>query len=191
MPPTIGAVRPQTDASTPWSPFWPVGPPVIACRSGRFEPAASAGVPSQARRHPLPLRPAGRRHRTSDPCLDRPRHRGTSARVRRAGPGTGSLPCWSAAHVLAHDRRGRSTATAARSGPFSRTGPSLRPSQGGHQRPTSTRRCGRFSGNQRHNLIKALRSLFRLAKKNGLVFGNPTSGFEEPTSRPGPAAHHR
>jgi len=35
-----------------------------------------------------------------------------------------------------------------------------------------------FQGNQRHNLIKALRSLFRHAKKNGLVFANPTAGLK-------------
>ena len=35
-----------------------------------------------------------------------------------------------------------------------------------------------FQGNQRHNLIKALRSLFRHAKKNGLVFSNPTAGLK-------------
>jgi integrase len=38
-----------------------------------------------------------------------------------------------------------------------------------------------FQGNRRHNLIKALRSLFRHAKKNGLVFANPTAGL---TSQP-------
>lgn len=35
-----------------------------------------------------------------------------------------------------------------------------------------------FQGNQCHNLIKALRSLFRHAKKNGLVFSNPTAGLK-------------
>ena len=35
-----------------------------------------------------------------------------------------------------------------------------------------------FQGNQRHNLIKALRSLFRHAKKNGRVFSNPTAGLK-------------
>src|SRR5438067_4083684 len=33
-------------------------------------------------------------------------------------------------------------------------------------------------GNQRHNLVKALRSLFRHAKKNGLVFHDPTAGLK-------------
>jgi hypothetical protein len=35
-----------------------------------------------------------------------------------------------------------------------------------------------LQGNQRHNLIKALRSLFRHAKKNGLVFTDPTAGLK-------------
>lgn len=35
-----------------------------------------------------------------------------------------------------------------------------------------------FQGNQRHGLVKALRSLFRHAKKNGFIFSDPTAGVK-------------
>ena len=100
---------------------------------GGSNAAASACVPSEARRNPLPLRPAGRRHRISDPCLDRPCHRGAAAGIRRA-----LAPL--AANPVAR-RRTFSPTIADHALPLLRRGqaPSrtlvhlLRPSQGGHQ----------------------------------------------------------
>ncbi|ETZ27289.1 cro/C1-type HTH DNA-binding domain protein [Mycobacterium intracellulare MIN_061107_1834] len=94
------------------------------------------------------------------------------------------------AHVLAHDHRGRSTATSARSSPSRALVHLLRASQGGHQ-GRRRRGAAAVSGKPAPQSDQGAAVAVPARQEECSGLQQPNSGFEEPTSRPGPPAHHR